>query len=49
MEIKIARSEQDYLNCLEVLKHLRPHLTTEILLNLISEMEKESYTIIYAE
>ncbi|MCA0366128.1 MAG: GNAT family N-acetyltransferase [Bacteroidetes bacterium] len=49
MEIKIARSEQDYLNCLEVLKHLRPHLTTEILLNLISEMEKESYTLIYAE
>ena len=48
MEIKIARSEKDYLNCLEVLKHLRPHLTPESLLSLTKEMEKESYTLIYA-
>ncbi|MFN3848667.1 MAG: GNAT family N-acetyltransferase [Spirosomataceae bacterium] len=49
MEIKTAQTKEDFLKCLEVIQALRPHLTAESLLDLVSKMKEESYTLIYIE
>lgn len=49
MKIKTAQTKEDFLKCLEVLQALRPHLTAESLLDLVSKMQEESYTLIYIE
>jgi GNAT superfamily N-acetyltransferase len=49
MKIKTAQTKEDFLKCLEALQALRPHLTAESLLDLVSKMQEESYTLIYIE
>lgn len=49
MKIKTAQTQEDFLKCLEVMQALRPHLTTESFLDLVSKMKEESYTLIYVE
>lgn len=49
MEIKTAQTQEDFLKCLEVMQALRPHLTAESFLDLVSKMKEESYTLIYIE
>lgn len=49
MEIKIAQTKEDYLKCLRVLQALRPHLTADLLLELLPKMHIENYTLIFIE
>ena len=49
MEIKIAQTKEDFLKCFRVMQALRPHLTPEILLELLALMKAENYTLLYIE
>ncbi len=49
MEIKFAETEEDLKKCMEVIQVLRPHLTLERFLELIPEIKKESYRLIFIE
>ncbi|AFK01917.1 GCN5-related N-acetyltransferase [Emticicia oligotrophica DSM 17448] len=47
MEIQTAQTKEDFLKCFEVMQALRPHLTPELLLELLPQMQKENYTLIF--
>jgi GNAT superfamily N-acetyltransferase len=49
MKIQTASTKEDYKKCWQVVKELRPHISEHNYLEMISEMEKETYTIIYIE
>ena len=49
MEIRFATTEEEILQCLEVVQALRPHITgPEELLQRIREMQQEGYKLLYA-
>jgi GNAT superfamily N-acetyltransferase len=49
MQIKTAQTKEDFLKCFDVMQALRPHLTPELLLELLSKMQAENYTLIFIE
>jgi GNAT superfamily N-acetyltransferase len=49
MQIKTAQTNEDYLKCFDVMQALRPHLTVESFLELISKMKDENYTLLFIE
>lgn len=49
MQIKIAQTKEDFLKCFDVMQALRPHLTSELLLELLPQMQKENYSLIFIE
>lgn len=49
MSIKTAQTKEDYLKCFRVMQALRPHLTTELFLELLPKMHEENYSLIYIE
>lgn len=49
MQIKIAQTKEDFLKCFNVMQALRPHLTSELLLELLPQMQKENYSLIFIE
>lgn len=49
MQIKIAQIKEDYLKCFDVMQALRPHLTVESFLELISKMKDENYILLFIE
>jgi GNAT superfamily N-acetyltransferase len=49
MQIKIAQTKEDYLKCFDVMQALRPHLTVESFLELISKMKDENYILLFIE
>ncbi len=49
MTIKTAQTKEDYLKCFRVMHALRPHLTTDLFLELLPKMQEENYTLIYFE
>ena len=49
MTIKAAQTKEDYLKCFRVMQALRPHLTTELFLDLLPKMQEENYFLIYIE
>lgn len=49
MKIQYASTTEDYKKCWQVVKELRPHLSDQEYLEMISEMEKETYSIIFIE
>lgn len=49
MQIKTAHTKEDYLKCFRVLQALRPHLTPQLLLELLPKMQAENYSLIFIE
>lgn len=49
MQIKIAQTKEDFLKCFDVMQALRPHLTPELLLELLPKMQAENYSLIFIE
>ena len=49
MEIKQASSKEDFLNCFEVVKELRPHLKQDSYIDMVLQMMDEGYKMIYVE
>ena len=49
MEIKIATTKEDILKCWEVLLALRPHLSLDTFVPILTEMIAEGYTLAYTE
>ncbi len=49
MNIRYAGTPEDFLNSLEVIKLLRPHLDSESFPQLISRMKEENYALLLAE
>lgn len=49
MQIKTAQTKEDYLKCFRVLQALRPHLTPQLLLELLPKMQAENYSLIFIE
>ena len=49
MEIRIAKTEQDILQCWDVLKVLRPHLVKEEFVPMVLEMISEGYILAFIE
>jgi GNAT superfamily N-acetyltransferase len=49
MQIKTAQTNEDYLKCFDVMQALRPHLTVESFLQLISKMKDENYILLFIE
>jgi GNAT superfamily N-acetyltransferase len=49
MQIKTAQTNEDYLKCFDVMQALRPHLTVESFLELISKMKDENYILLFIE
>jgi len=49
MQIKEAITEEDCIQCFEVMKELRPHHNTESFVAAITQMKKEGYHLLYIE
>ncbi len=49
MEIQIASTQADFLKCWEVMHALRPHLTQDRYLALLSEMTQKGYSLLFLE
>jgi GNAT superfamily N-acetyltransferase len=49
VEIKIATTKEDILKCWEVLLALRPHLSMDTFVPILTEMITEGYTLVYIE
>lgn len=49
LTINIAKTEEDFLKCFEVMLALRPHLTLELYLFLINNMKAENYYLAFIE
>lgn len=49
MQIKEALTEENLLQCFEVMKELRPHHTAGSFLITIKQMKKEGYHLLYIE
>lgn len=46
-EIQTASTDEQIMNCLELLKHLRPHLSETDFLEKVRRQEKEGYQLIF--
>lgn len=49
MTIQQAKTKEDLLKCFEVMKELRPHHDPESFLEVMEEMKKEGYLLLYFE
>ncbi|MDJ1502555.1 GNAT family N-acetyltransferase [Xanthocytophaga agilis] len=49
MEVQLAHTEKDFLKCWEVIHALRPHLTIEEYLALLTKMTQSGYSLIFIE
>ena len=49
LTINIAKTEEDFKKCFEVMLSLRPHLTLELYLSLINNMKAENYYLAFIE
>ena len=49
MEIKIAKTRDDFEKCREALIALRPHLSGELLISTLEEMAQEGYMLAFIE
>lgn len=49
MQIQTAQTKEDFLKCFDVMQALRPHLTPELLLELLPTMQSENYSLIFIE
>lgn len=49
MEIKQAATKEDFMNCFEVVKELRPHLHLDEYLDMALHMMDEGYKMIFTE
>ncbi len=49
MQIQHAITEEDLINCFEVMKELRPHHNLESFLSTMDQMKEEGYHLIFLE
>jgi GNAT superfamily N-acetyltransferase len=49
MKITEAATKEDFVNCFEVMKELRPHHSVESFIDTMVQMQKEGYHLLYLE